>query len=422
MTILDTFYILFKTNTDELRFGLEDADKKAKEAEKNFKSVVEQTDKLNNSFLKMAEIGAGLFAGYVGIDAIKDGIMNVAKFNSSLGYTANLSGQVVQNLKQMGVASAQQGGTVEGSISNIQSVQGHFAAAGLPVPTPEELMSGWREALKGKDIKTQMAMFDKLGIQDIGLRTQAVMKPEDYDRNWVEAGRNTATSEKDVKAAQDFLRSETELSAAFDKLEQTIGTPILTALGSFLKAIVDITDWLSTANGRREFSQGNHEMAKDLANGTKNVISRGMNSVTEMLYNKRFLKEDRGALTLEQDARLEKYRIKPSPSLSQSSASSPPPLTQPPASDNGDPTTAWQTAVTNPAYIKKIQATGQTDIYATEASKAFSSQVNHVNGNHSISVGNVTVNTQATDGQGTADAFHSMLSNLAANSSDGVSK
>lgn len=423
MTILDTFYILFNSNTEDLSKGFKRTKFESSELEKQLKSMTEQTDGLGKSFVKMIEVGAGLVAGYLGFSALKNGILDVAKFNSNLGYTASLTGQVVQNLKQMGVASAQQGGTVEGAISNIQTVQSHFAAAGLPVPTPEELMSGWRETLKGRDTKTQLAMFDKLGIQDIGLKTQAVMSAADYNKNWTEAGRNTVTSDKDVKAAQDFLRSETELAQAFDKLEQTIGTPILTALGNFLKGIVDITDFLSTAEGRKTIPQAAGAMAKDLSDGTKNVISKGINTATELLYNKRILKENRGDITPEQDAELEKYRRKSSPSLSQpSSAANPPPLTQPLDPGNGDPTTAWQKAVLDPAYIKKIQATGQTDIYATEASKAFSSQVNHVNGSKSVSVGNVTIHTQATDGQGTADAFRDMLSNLAGNSSDGVSK
>lgn len=415
MTILDTFYILFKTNADDIKKGADEVEKKTKEVEKSLKSSNEQAESLGKSFVKLAEAGAAIVAGYIGFNDIRKGILNVAEFNAGLGRTAHLAGQSAQSLKQMGQAAAQTGGTASGAIQNMLTVQQHLAEVGKSA-TPEEIMEGWRAALAGKDAKTQLAMFPRLNINDTGLQTMATMSAGEYRKNWRDAGLNTAVSDKEIKTAQDFLTELSKTTAAFQKLEQIVGTPLLKAFSNLLNYL---TSWLTAHQGRSQsvVESVAHTLthpvdtAKTDADFIRDWVKGGGISRTAkgiVAYDVGIMERSPGVVMGAVSSLYDWWTAKPAqPSLSMgkraSSANVPPPL-------DAAPPATW--------------SPGQSGAYATEAQRAFAAQVNHINRGSStnVHIDSVTVNTQATDGKGTADAFKQMLANVAGNVNDGVSK
>ena len=64
MSILDTFYILFKADTSELKKGVETAEKEVNRVEKDLDHLSKTSDKVGESFHGLLQSTLGLFAGF----------------------------------------------------------------------------------------------------------------------------------------------------------------------------------------------------------------------------------------------------------------------------------------------------------------------------------------------------------------------
>src|ERR1700684_2638241 len=102
MTVLDTFYLLFKTNADDIRKGTEQAGKSADQLEKKLKGTINQTDLRGKNFVKVVEGATEAAAAIFSFGAIKSGIVDQARFNSGLQVQAKLYGLNANEIKQFG--------------------------------------------------------------------------------------------------------------------------------------------------------------------------------------------------------------------------------------------------------------------------------------------------------------------------------
>ena len=65
MAILDTFYLLFKSDTKELKKGAQEAEKVVTDLNSSLSKAGKMSDHLGGSFLKMAHSAATLLAAAV---------------------------------------------------------------------------------------------------------------------------------------------------------------------------------------------------------------------------------------------------------------------------------------------------------------------------------------------------------------------
>ena len=107
MSILDTFYILFKTNAAGAAEDIEDVDKASDKAEKGLKKVDKAADGVGQSFIAMAkQIAAPLLA------------------LASVGSLMNLAIGRAANIRQLDAVSAKLNSTVSDVDAFQRSIQG----------------------------------------------------------------------------------------------------------------------------------------------------------------------------------------------------------------------------------------------------------------------------------------------------------
>lgn len=116
MSILETFYLLFKADTSGLKTGL---DESTKEAEKT-------VDKIGQKFGNLATKFAGFIASLASINAILSGIQKTVSYDINIGQQSRITGVSPEELDIWSNAVKQAGGTAEGFQNSLKSLAAHF--------------------------------------------------------------------------------------------------------------------------------------------------------------------------------------------------------------------------------------------------------------------------------------------------------
>ena len=88
MSILDTFYILFKSDTKELKKGAEEAEKTTKHLDESLKKLGRDSESVGHSFLAMAESFTGLIAGAFSAATVISGVSSALEYGQQLSQTS----------------------------------------------------------------------------------------------------------------------------------------------------------------------------------------------------------------------------------------------------------------------------------------------------------------------------------------------
>lgn len=272
MTVLDSFYLLFKTDAKGAQADVAALDKqiadlaakgqKRDEAEvkqlkelrkqraemtRDIKDQTKEVDKLGQSFVKtienVASAGTALFA----FTAIKAGVQHATDFNSQLLVTSKILGQNVKSLSAFASAAEAAGGTKEGAIGQYQSLALQYSSQGLKPPTPEELITNLRKSLANyKTPEAKLFQLQRLGISDPGIISEALASPEELAA-YQKQGKSSALTEEQTQKLRDLKRSEVEAGQEvthwFGKLGTELSTviiPGLQALGKVLHTITNV--------------------------------------------------------------------------------------------------------------------------------------------------------------------------------------
>lgn len=244
MNILESFYIQFKTNADDVKRGTKEAEKAVNELDKGIKNTNEETEKLGKSFVKMLEGGAQALTAVLSFGAIKAGVMNAAQFNSNLEVQAKLLGQNVTDLKAYGAAVEAAGGSVEGFQGSVRGAFNAASQAGLPLPPVDVLMRRYRDAIKGLSKNEQARRLGMLGVSDPGMIALLEQSDEEFEKSITSAREHAAVTEKDTAAAREFEKAWSGAAHSLDTLFSKIGSDVLPPLTSLLNIFTDFTSSL----------------------------------------------------------------------------------------------------------------------------------------------------------------------------------
>lgn len=248
MNILDTFYVLYKSNASDVVKGNKEIDKSAKETERSLKGANEQSDKLGQSFVKAVESVASLAGAYAGFNFVKNGVMAQVDYNKQLTITSKLLGQNAEVWKQIAQRSAEAGGTREGALGNLQSLS-QLAYERNQVFDPEAYMARIRNRIKGAvTIQGKNRILDAAGFTDQGLRAQAMMSDAEFAANKASGAKVTLSAEAQ-KNALDANRAKEALSGAGGNLFQQIGNSLIPKIDTLIGKISDFLDYVSGSKG-----------------------------------------------------------------------------------------------------------------------------------------------------------------------------
>ncbi len=126
MSILETFYILFKSDTSDIKKGSDEALKTTKKLNESLKETDETSEKLGVKFFSIVESIAGLLTGFASLHAVISGFKNTVDYDIDLGKTSRALGVNVEQLDAWDYAVRQAGGTAEGFQNSLKNLAEHF--------------------------------------------------------------------------------------------------------------------------------------------------------------------------------------------------------------------------------------------------------------------------------------------------------
>lgn len=275
--ILDTFYLLFKSDTKQASDGIVDLEKKIsslatkgknrtdeeskalKEAVQQYKSLTEEIKKTNNQYDSLVSSAIQAATTLVSLNSLKNGLFDAAKTNSNLAVQSKLWGQNAVEVKAWSAAVEQAGGTAQGFQSDFQGMFQRYAAAGLRLPDIDKVFNFIREKVKTHLNNPELLerAFQHYGITDPGTKSILSLKNDaDFQAAIAKNKELAANAEKGSEAARHFEQEWSKVKTSLDAVFTTIDNDLLPSLDPLLKATQDFFDYLKDNKGVAEATFG----------------------------------------------------------------------------------------------------------------------------------------------------------------------
>ncbi len=125
-SVLESLYILVKLETDQLKKGLADTQAQVKNLEKEFDNLGKAGDKVTHSFDSVLKSALKVFAGFASFNAILSGASGAVASIREVGQAARELNVDVSTLDAWGSAVERLGGSASGFQSSLDSLAQHF--------------------------------------------------------------------------------------------------------------------------------------------------------------------------------------------------------------------------------------------------------------------------------------------------------
>lgn len=129
MSILETFYILFKSDASDVKKGAEEAKKSTQKLNEELNNTETATGKVGAAFSRMATEFIGVIAAAVSVGTVIAGIKAATDYSIQLGITSKQLGVSATQLDAWGQAAKRFGGTAEGFQSSLKGLSEHLGAS-----------------------------------------------------------------------------------------------------------------------------------------------------------------------------------------------------------------------------------------------------------------------------------------------------
>lgn len=251
MTILDTFFLLFESDAQDLDKGLDESQKKAKQTTKAIEATDSAAERLGRSLGETVRELAGLAAGYFAIHELIASFFDATKQADKLNEAAQRMGVSIELLSTYGDAIKKNGGSAEGFASSLDGlnralnqveVTGKSRAApflkalGIDLDSvafkgknAAQLLPYLADAFAKLDPAKAQALGSRLGFDQATIMTLAAGRRavEELIQKEKELG---VVTEKQGKIADDFGDQLDDTRHAFRSLWLTVSESVLPAL------------------------------------------------------------------------------------------------------------------------------------------------------------------------------------------------
>lgn len=269
--ILDTFYLLFKSDSKQVSSDVNELAKKieilklkgkdrSEQENKDLKESVKQHKELSatlqenqTQYTKIAEGIAGAVTAAISFGSISKGIFGAAADNSALQVQADLIGQSTVNLKAYGQAAKDAGGSSEELGGFLQGLFQRFSAVGLGSKIPEvgEVLGKIRAQLKiaGNDLGQRERIFQQFNVPQ-GVKSLLSLPDDEYNKSITKNLELAANTEKGARIARDYAESWSEVENALNTVFTALGSNVLPAFKDVNSEL--ITFFKSVANNKED--------------------------------------------------------------------------------------------------------------------------------------------------------------------------
>lgn len=242
MSIIDTFAILFRSNAKEVIKDEEALDKKTKELQENISKTDEKTKNLGISFGDLVGAITAATGVSFGASALKSAIGNVISMEVELGRLSKLTGVSADDISAWDAALQRFGAPAGEFISWLDSVNKYYVSIGRGgdvkniLPNLIELAEQW----KNMDIATRQLRANQLGLS----QNMVLM----FDQG----GEGLTRMIEQMKRAQSVTKEDTEAAQELANAWNNVERAIVGALAKLILHPIDsIKEGLSNLAGDR---------------------------------------------------------------------------------------------------------------------------------------------------------------------------
>jgi hypothetical protein len=241
MSILETFYILFKSDTTELKKGTEEAKKTTDKLTESIKASDVAVEHIGRSFQSFAGYLTSAVAAFISVGAVVGGLKDAITYDIELGRTSKALGVNVSQLDAWGQAVQRTGGTASGFQNSLKSLADHFnTTASVAIKALPQLADALSKVSRFSAFK-----FGKsLGLDEatILLLQQGRREVESILKQQKELG---VVTKEQIDIAIKYDNSLANLNHSFRTLYNAIAIPLapylITFMEKFTKAIQYLT-------------------------------------------------------------------------------------------------------------------------------------------------------------------------------------
>jgi hypothetical protein len=266
--ILDTFYLLFKANSEQAVKDVDALDKKVdnlrqtgkKQSEQQQKDTKETTkqhkdlnDILKDTGYHYTKIGEGLAQvaiSALSVGAVLKGIFQTSDINSNIAVQSTLIGKSATELKAYGAAAKAAGGDSAAFQAEIGAQFQRFASLGLDTPSIEAVLRKERAYLKqaGTDPARREQAFQNLNISETGHKLLTILSDEEFEKQIALTKKLSDNMEEGAKTAREFSQSWSGVETALEGVFTALGNNLLPILTVLNKATVEILNHFKNTN------------------------------------------------------------------------------------------------------------------------------------------------------------------------------
>lgn len=229
--ILDTFALLYKSNSADLIKGNKAAEKSTDDLQGKLKKTGESAVDLGKEYTKVIESAVSAFTALVSVRSLAGGLFDTAQTNSQLQIQSKLLGENVVDLKAYGQAAEAAGASASDFSSYLQQAYDQFAASNVRFPGVTKFVQGIRNDLKeaAGDIQLQNQIFQRLGINSPGLKSFFLLPENEFQKQIASQKELNANVQKGADVARDYEQSWSKTNSTLRSVFTTIGNDLLPA-------------------------------------------------------------------------------------------------------------------------------------------------------------------------------------------------
>jgi len=284
MSILETFYILFKSNADEVDKGTKKAKTSIEKFSQSLTDSKKRTEAVGEGFVSIVEGAAGALAGILAVGKAIQTVNETIQQTQNLRLASMATGNTAQQIDQINRATQRFGGTAEettGVIKNLNSqiLDTAFSGDGALSPIlrrlglnlrnmqgdivkPVELLDSLNKSFQRVSKRESMDLGTKMGLSE-SMILLLQQTPEAYRKSIEAAKKWGAVTAQDVEATNKLDMSINDFNASMGEATRRMVFSMVPALNKFFDGVNNIFD----------FIKDNGDLVKGFFIGTAAIIT-----------------------------------------------------------------------------------------------------------------------------------------------------
>lgn len=284
MSVIETFYLVFKSNSEDIVKGNKVVEKSTKDTERALKNTNDQTKSIGENFVKMVEAGATAIGTIAGFEILKGGVQTAIEMNTQLKLIGENAGVTAGQLRAAGVASQLFGGTAEMGQRDAIAMATARRKGQITGRDPAEMMKNIRDQVSVFPLDQQQNILEQVyGLSPAGVRqASSLVSDKEFATQWTKAQKDIAETNRAADTAYATNASEVDLSTEtqgfFNRLLEQVAPLLRDILGKISGAVAGT----GAVTGAAAVVAGETALGIGAGAILKRVLTKGGGAITKV--------------------------------------------------------------------------------------------------------------------------------------------